>query len=229
MQQPLPAPTAQGAFAKTPFPHLLVYALENRLTGTFELTAFGGSVATLLVVQGLPAKVRTTESVHFLGNVMLELGLITQEQHAASIQKLSESPRLHGQVLIEMGILDEQRVQVAVRTQLEKKLDHLFTLPVETLFSFYDGVDLLQSFGGPPTPTDPFPALWRGVRQSPAWEHVDGTLRRIGPSAIRLAPQAQVERFMLGRAEAGVLDLLRQRPMRVVDLANAKVVGPSVA
>src|SRR4051812_39849563 len=38
MQLQLPAPTASGAFNKTPFPHLLVYALERRLSGTFELS-----------------------------------------------------------------------------------------------------------------------------------------------------------------------------------------------
>jgi curved DNA-binding protein CbpA len=229
MDQSLPAPTAQGAFAKTPFPHVLVYALEQRLTGSFDLVVGDQSVATLLVIQGVPAKVRTADAVHFLGDVMLGLGLINPDQHAASLQRLQESPRLHGQVLIEMGFLDEQRVMMGVRAQLEAKLDHLFTLPVETMFAFYDQIDLLQRFGGPPTPIDPFPALWRGVRQSPSWEHVDGTLRRVGQNAICISPRSQIERFLLGRAEAAAIDLLRQRPMRVIDVANAKVVGPSVA
>src|SRR5207253_2198360 len=64
------APTAQGSFARTPFPHLLVYALERALTGTFELHVGAQSVATMLVIQGVPAKLRTTEGVHFLGDVM---------------------------------------------------------------------------------------------------------------------------------------------------------------
>ena len=71
MQVPAPAPTAQGSFAKTPFPHLLVYALERALTGTFELhvpSRGAESVATMLFVQGVPAKVRTTDGVHYLGS-----------------------------------------------------------------------------------------------------------------------------------------------------------------
>ena len=223
------APTAQGSFAKTPFPHLLVYALERALTGTFELHVGAQSVATMLVIQGVPAKLRTTEGVHFLGDVMAELGMVSLEAVQASQQRMQESPRLQGQILKELGAVDDARLEAGVRAQLDRKLEHLFGLPAETVFSYYDNIDALQRYGGPPTPIDPFPALWRGVRQAPAWEHVDATLRRVGASAVRIGPSAQLDRFQFTRVEGGALDLLRQRPMRVVDLANSKVVGPSVA
>ena len=233
MQAPPPAPiqpTAQGSFAKTPFPHLLVYALERGLSGSFELHLPGGeSLASILVIQGVPAKVRTTEATHFLGDVMLELGLVSAEAVKASQERMAESPRLQGQILLELGAIDEARLDAGLRAQLERKLEQLFTLPAETVFSYFDGVDNLQRFGGPPTPIDPLPALWRGVRQVPAWEHVDATLRRVGSAAVRITANAQLERFQFTRVELGALDLLRQRPLRVVDLANAKVVGPSVA
>lgn len=229
MQVPPPAPTAQGSFAKTPFPHLLVYALERALTGTFELHIGAQSVATMLFMQGFPAKVRTAEGVHYLGDVMAELGLVSAEAVKASLERMAESPRLQGQILKELGAVDDARLEAGVRAQVDRKIEHLFTLPADTVFSYYDGVDALQRYGGPPTPIDPLPALWRGVRQSPAWEHVDATLRRVGSAAVRIAAHAQLDRFQFTRVEAGALDLLRQRPLRVVDLANAKVVGPSVA
>jgi tetratricopeptide (TPR) repeat protein len=229
MQNPPTLPTAQGSFAKTPFPHLLVYALERALTGTFELHVGAQSVATMLFVQGVPAKLRTTEGVHFLGDVMAELGIISPEALRASQDRMAESPRLQGQILLEIGAIDEARLEAGVRAQLDRKLEHLFGLPADTVFSYYDGIDALQRYGGPPTPIDPFPALWRGVRQAPAWEHVDATLRRVGSSAVRIGPNAHLDRFQFTRVEGGALDLLRQRPMRVVDLANSKVIGPSVA
>lgn len=234
MQGSAPPPTAQGSFAKTPFPHLLVYALERALNGTFELhlPGTGGgadSVATILVVGGVPAKIRTTEQVHCLGDVMVELGLVSAEAVKASLERMAESPRLQGQILKELGAIDDARLEAGVRGQLDRKIEHLFTLPSETVFSYFDGVDALARYGGPPTPIDPLPALWRGVRQTPAWEHVDATLRRVGAAAVRIAANAQLDRFQFTRVEAGALELLSQRPMRVVDLANAKVVGPSVA
>src|SRR5262245_52633073 len=76
MQPPLPAPTASGSFLKTPFPHLLVYALERRLTGTFELAHGATPLATMLVIGGCPAKVKTAEPLHFLGDVLVDLGMI---------------------------------------------------------------------------------------------------------------------------------------------------------
>ncbi|MDB5213074.1 MAG: repeat/DnaJ domain/tetratricopeptide repeat protein [Myxococcaceae bacterium] len=234
MQNPPTGPTAQGSFAKTPFPHLLVYALERALSGTFELhlpqpDGSAQSVATMLVIQGVPAKLRTTDGVHYLGDVMAELGLVSPEAVKASQERMAESPRLQGQILKELGAVDDSRLDAGVRAQLDRKLEHLFGLPSETVFSYYDGVDALQRYGGPPTPIDPLPALWRGVRQAPAWEHVDATLRRVGSSAVRIGANAQLDRFQFTRVEGGALDLLRQRPMRVTDLANSKVIGPSVA
>ncbi len=228
MQNP-PAPTAQGSFAKTPFPHLLVYALERRLTGSFELFVGGANVASLVVIGGAPAKLRTSEGVHYLGDVLLELGMIDQAQLSASHARLQESPRLQGQILQEMGILDEARLDLGLRAQLERKLEHLFTLPVESEFAFFENHDALARYGGAPTPIDPLPVLWRGIRQRPSWEHVDATLRRVGSAAVRIGPSAQIDRFQFSRAEASAVELLRQRTMRVVDLAATKVVGPSAA
>ena len=230
MQAPPTAPTAQGSFAKTPFPHLLVYALERALTGTFELHFGATSLATIVVVQGVPAKIRLTEPVHFLGDIMAELGMVDPNAVRAAHEKMSvEGPRLMGQVLKELGATDDARIEAGVRAQLDRKVEHLFGLNSDTVFSYYDNFDALSGYGGPPTPIDPFPALWRGVRQAPAWEHVDATLRRVGTSSVRVAPNANLDRFHFTRVEVGALELLRQRPMRIVDLANSKVIGPSAA
>ena len=230
MQAPPTAPTAQGSFAKTPFPHLLVYALERALTGTFELHFGATSLATILVVGGVPAKIRLSEPVHFLGDIMAELGIVPGDAVRAAHERIAQAPgRLMGQVLKELGACDEARVEAGVRAQLDRKMEHLFGLTADTVFSYYDNFDALAGYGGPPTPLDPFPALWRGVRQAPAWEHVDATLRRVGQSAVRVAPTANLDRFQFTRVEVGALELLRQRPMRIVDLANSKVIGPSAA
>ncbi len=230
MQAPPTAPTAQGSFAKTPYPHLLVYALERALTGTFELHFNAASLATILVVGGVPAKIRLSEPVHFLGDIMAELGMVPGDAVRAAHERIAQAPgRLMGQVLKELGACDEARVEAGVRAQLDRKIEHLFGLTADTVFSYYDNFDALAGYGGPPTPLDPFPALWRGVRQAPAWEHVDATLRRVGQSAVRVAPTANLERFQFTRVEVGALELLRQRPMRVVDLVNSKVIGPSAA
>lgn len=216
MQSPLPAPTASGALLKTPFPHLLIYALERRLTGTFELS----TSATMLVVDGCPAKVRTNDSRHWLGTLMHELRLISKEQLGAALARMQERPRLLGQILVEMGAIDPPRLDGALRAQVERKVEHLFTLPNETTFAYYDGIDLLEHVGGAPTPIDPLPVLWRGVRQQPPWEHVDATLRRVGGALLRTPEATRLERFAFDAEELHLISLLRERPTRAFDVPN---------
>jgi tetratricopeptide (TPR) repeat protein len=226
MQGQLPAPTASGSLAKTPFAHLLVYALERRLTGTFELSVGDASMATMVVLGGCPAKIRTAEPIHHLGIVLMELGMISPEQLQTSLARLQESPRLQGQILLEMGAVDPPRLEAGLRSQVERKVEHLFGLSNDTTFTYYDGLDFLQHFGGAPTPIDPFPVLWRGVRDRPAWEHVDVTLRRVGGAFIRPSATAQLERFAFTPQELEAIERLRQRPLRVVDIAG--VIGPAL-
>jgi hypothetical protein len=224
--QPPQAPTASGTLIRTPFPHLMVYALERRLTGSFELWRGAASVATMVVVGGCPGKVRIQEPLFQLGNVMLELGMITQEALHASLARMQESPRLQGQALLELGAIDPASLEIGLRAQVERKVEHLFGLPSDTAFEYWDNVDRLQGFGGAPTPIDPFPVLWRGVRESPAWEHVDATLRRIGPALLRASAHAQLERFGFARQELEVVELLRQRPTRMLDVTS--IAGPTI-
>lgn len=226
MQGPLPAPTATGSFIKTPFPHLMVYALERRLTGTFELSRGAISMATMLVMGGCPAKIRTSDPVHFLGNVLLELGMITPQHLQASLANMQgpQGPRLQGQVLLEMQAIDAARLDAGLRSQVERKVEHLFGLSTDTTFAYFDNVDLLSRYGGPPTPIDPFPVLWRGCREQPALEHVDATYRRVGTALLRAAPTAQLERFAFTPQEQQAIDLIRQRPTRPVDIAT--MLGP---
>lgn len=226
MQGPLPAPTATGSFIKTPFPHLMVYALERRLTGTFELSRGSVSMATILVMGGCPAKIRTSDPVHFLGNVLLELGMISPQHLQASLANMQgpQGPRLQGQLLLEMQAIDAARLDAGLRSQVERKVEHLFGLSSDTTFAYFDNVDLLSRFGGQPTPIDPFPVLWRGCREQPALEHVDATFRRVGTALLRAAPTSQFERFAFTPQEAQAVEMMRQRPTRPVDITAA--LGP---
>jgi hypothetical protein len=207
--------------AKTPFSNLLVYALERRLSGTFEFSLANASIATMVVLDGGPAKVRTEAPVHHLGMVMMELGMITPEHLAKSLVDMQQRPQLQGQILLELGALDPALLEAGLRAQIERKVEYLFTLSSETTFAYYDGFDLLQGFGGSPTPIDPLPVLWRGMRQSPAWEHVEATLQRIANAWIRVFPNAPVDRFGLAPVERQVVEALRQHPARLLDITNS--------
>lgn len=225
MEGQSPAPTAAGSLAKTPFPHLLVYALERRLSGTFVLAVGEAPLASMVVIQGCPAKVHTNVAIHQLGTVLADLGMITPEQLAASLEKAGENHQLQGQVLVEMGAIDAAQLENGLKLQVERKVEHLFALSGETTFAYYDGVDLVPATGGPQVPIDPFPVMWRGVRNTPPWEHVDATLQRVGSAMIRPSSIAQFERFAFAGQELKAVERLQKQPARVVEITT--ILGPS--
>lgn len=228
MQPTVPAPSAQGVLAKTPFAHLLIYVVERSLTGTLEIGLHGASAATIVVQGGQPLKVRLTEPAHFLGEVARDMGVIDQAQLDASLARMQESPRLQGEILVEMGALDQAALSSVLAAQLERKLSHLFALPPDAAFAYYDGVDGLMGYGGRDNVAiDAFPVVWRGVRETPSWEHVNQTLTRLGTSPMRLRATARLDRFDFTAQEQQVITLLAQRPMRLYDLTSAKILGPS--
>ncbi len=225
-----PAPQAQGVFTKTPFSNLLVYAMDRRLNGTMELTVPDGRAVSIWFADGMPAKARLTEGVMFLGDIMVELGFVTDEQHQLLLTQNQVSGDLYGQALLAQGTITGEQLMEGLGTQLSRKIEYVFSLPAETAFAYYDGYNSLAEFGAEDYPQiDPLVAMWAGVRTSPPWEHVHQTLTRIGNAAVRLAAHANPDRFGFGKAERAALDLLRQHPHRVSELSATKVIGPTAA
>ena len=71
----LPEPSATGSLAKKPLAHLLIYALDRKLTGTFELGDDERGGVHVVVSDGLVARVGTSESIMYLGHVLYENGV----------------------------------------------------------------------------------------------------------------------------------------------------------
>jgi curved DNA-binding protein CbpA len=226
----LPPATAEGTFSKTPLVQVLVYVLERSLTGTIEVTHPDGPWASILVLDGHPAKGRTSEPVAYLGNILRELGYIDDTTLNASLASMAKERRLHGQILLSMGKITEQQLSDALRAQLLRKVEHLFDWPPDTKFAYYDGFDALHTYGGDDhVQLDPLPLVWSAIRTQPPWEHVHAALTRAGSNALRLSPAAQIERFEFSKDERAAADLLRMQPMRIHELVGAKILGASTA
>jgi curved DNA-binding protein CbpA len=226
----LPEPSAQGTLAKTPLPHLLIYALERQLSGTIELTAPDGDGGTILVIDGQPLKARTAHPTSYLGRVLLELGFLTDEQLDASLRTLAETKRLHGQILLEAGHINEEQLELGLRAQLVRKLQALVHLPADTVFAYYDSFDSLAAYGGDGhVGIDPAPIIWAAIREAPPWEHVHAALTTIGSAGVRLAANAETARFSFDKGERATIDLLRTRALRVHELTGAGTLQPRLA
>jgi tetratricopeptide (TPR) repeat protein len=220
-----PTPTSSGQLARTPFPHLLVYAHDRQLTGTFEFRAPDASMATVLMLQGRPAKAKlSAQSIH-LGQVLLELGVIDAAMHDASLREMASAAsgarRLHGAILLERGAIDRGQLDDGLRAQLLRKMAHVATMPVATVFEFYGDWDGLADFGAEPSPIDTFAVVWGAIREQPPFEHAKAALERMTRGRLRVTKTAQLDRFVFTQEERRWIDLLRVRALRLDDLFAA--------
>jgi curved DNA-binding protein CbpA len=227
MSSQRPPPAASGRLEKTPLAHLIVYAHERQLTGTLELETPEKETASILFLEGQPAKVKTSAAIAHLGRVLLELGFIDQGRYDRSLVQLSQTKRLHGQILIESGALNDDQLVAGLRAQILRKLQHVYSFAPESQFRFFDGYDALASFGGDETVSvDPLPLVWAAIRSAPPWVHISNTLTRVTQLPLRLSRRAELTRFEFGRAERDLIELLRMRPMKVTELTQTEVLKP---
>src|SRR5580698_2622802 len=227
---PRPEPSADGTLAKTPFPHLLIYALDRRLSGTIELVTPDKDGGTILVLDGQPTKARTVKPTAYLGRVLHDLGLLTDADLNSSLRALAEQKRLHGQILLEAGHINEEQLELGLRAQLVRKLQALVHLPADTVFNYYDSFDSLASYGGDGhVGINPAPIIGAAIRGAPPWEHVHAALTTIGSAGVRLAANAETARFSFDKGERATIDLLRARALRVHELTGAGTLQPRLA
>jgi hypothetical protein len=221
-----PAPSASGTLERTPIPSLLAYAFEQRLTGTLELRAASGS-ATIVFAEGWPTKARTSEPA-YLGGILLGLGLIDDAQLNASLARMASERKLHGRILLEMGALTPPMLQRGLVAQLARKIEQVATMPAQTTYAYYAGVDALAGFGGAePVRVDPLRLIWTAARNTPPWQQVAEAMARVERGVtIQVPPGAPVERLGLEGRELELCDLLRRRPTPMRDLLAAQILTP---
>jgi hypothetical protein len=220
-----PAPTASGTLEKTPVPGLLAYAVEQRLTGTLELTADSAS-ATLVFFEGWPTKARTSEPA-YLGGVLHGLGLIDDSQLNASLGRMAAERKLHGRILVEMGALDPPRLLRGLIAQLARKLEHVAQMPPKTTFAYFAGTDALAAWGGPEVVrVDPLPIIWSMLRANPPWPQVNDAIARVERGVVmRIPPGMPIERMRFERRELELVDMIRHRAMSLRELQATQLLS----
>ncbi|NUO50933.1 MAG: DnaJ domain-containing protein [Polyangiaceae bacterium] len=225
-----PAPTAEGNLTKTPLVHLLVYMLDQRLTGTALFQTPDGVNHGIYFEKGVPSKVRTGGMVAPLDRVLLEMGLLDEQTLRQSLMEVSKKKVLHGRFLVSKGLLDGGTILKVLKQQILRKLIHLFELDPETRYAFYADYNLLANYGGPElTPVEPLSLIMTGVRMRSDDPLVEATLQRLGKRALGLHIDAEVKRFEFRKEESAVVDLMRIKKMSVEDIIGHGVAHESVA
>jgi curved DNA-binding protein CbpA len=218
-----PQPTAAGTLAATPMQHLLVYALERRLSGSIVLETPQGERSAFEVESGVPTKAKTSQPVIHLGRVLLEMRALDERTLHETLARVAKEKVLHGRLLIEERMVDQQTLDEALREQLARKIQWMATLPPQTIYGYYEGASFLSRWGGEPTPLEPLALIWRAIRSYESPQRIDAALARLPQRELRLHPEAQPSRFRFSDRDRVVLDLLRAKPHSLRELLESEV------
>jgi hypothetical protein len=191
-----PKPDAQGDFTRYPFPRLLFYLYKKQFLGELVLWQPDTFEGRIYFRDGLPVFTDMPYSTDVLGRVLVERGLISEEQLYASLQQLSTSDLLQGQLLIQMGALDMGGLIEGLRLQLLRKLNRIFGLS-EVNFAIYAGdhdrgVDAEEG----QVRADPLWVIYHGVRNTfdnsrlqPELDKLHGMAVGLGPGFVDIYPR----------------------------------------
>ncbi|MEO8906017.1 MAG: DnaJ domain-containing protein [Polyangiaceae bacterium] len=211
-------PTAQGSLEATPLGHLLVYSLDRVLTGTLVLEEPSGKRHAIYFDEGGPAKAKIQDPVLFLGRVLVDQKVISDEVYERTLAAATERGVLHGQVLLAEGAIDGHTLREGLREQLSRQVLWMFSLPPSTLFGYYDRLNFLERWGGEGVRAKPLALIWRGVREYAHAGHLAEVLGRFGDQVIQLHVDAPIRRFRFEKREQAVIDVLRAKPQPLPEL-----------
>ena len=217
-------PTATGSLESTPLLNLLIYSLDNRLSGTLVLEEpAAGYKHAIQFEEGTPSKVKTAEVVQYLGHVLVSLGAIEDGVRARTFEEAAAAGELHGRVLLRDGYIDEATLRAGLREQLARQIVYLAGRPLHTLYGYYDGVDLLERWGGPAVRGRPLNVIWRVIEAHADSARIGDVVKRLGDREIRLHNDAPIQRFHFGRDEKPLIELLRAKPQGLTELVARDV------
>jgi len=220
-------PTAEGSLEKTPLVHLLVYMADRELTGSIVLVSphpDGPLENVIYFCDGAPAKIRTAEPIAYLGTVLRELRILTDAALSSSLAAVAETKELHGELLVRTGVIDRAALLTGLRVQAARKMAHIFHVPGETTFSFFENANLLEDWGGPELfPLDPLEQIRLAASARNEERIVDATLARLGATKLKLHEESEVERFRFGPSEQAVVEWIRSHPSPLADIVASRI------
>lgn len=207
-----PPPTAEGDLTGTPFAHLVVYALERKLSGTLLLEETPDRIHTLNFAGGTPSKCRPGDDFEPLGKLLVDQGLIEQAvlDAALSTHGLLNQGGLLGDMLVMAGHIEAEALDEVLGHQFRLRVVRLFGLEGATRFRWYESHDALADWGANPMAADAFELLWAGLEKhgdkASSLEPTIAALREDQPLVIH--PRAPLERLGLDGEASEVVELL---------------------
>ncbi|MDC3953545.1 hypothetical protein [Polyangium jinanense] len=211
-------PTAEGDLGRTPFAHLLVYALDKQLTGALFLREASGIEHAIRLEAGAPVKVRPGDGHAMLGEMLVEAGAIDE----TTLRGALSMHGLLGDALLLAGCVERDLLEQTAARQFMMRMTRLFSLGADTTYSYFDGRTDLLDDAAPTATMHPLAVLWAGVRaHATASSMMTETIERLRDVTIRIHPTAAIERFAPTTEEREILDRIRTSELALAQLFTA--------
>lgn len=218
----------RGSLRQTPLAEFLIQAYDDALDGTLLLQTREREKSAILFLRGTPAKARPAQKTVFLGEVAVDLGLISRGVAQKTRERAEAEGRTHGSVLREEGHLDETGLFVALREQLFRQVLNLADLPDTTGFGFYRANYLADWGDSGQWRVKPLPMIWRALVGHLPETRREAWLQRLGETSLQMRPEAPVVRYHLTTPETSVVDMLRAKAMPLSQLMRSGVGAPDL-
>jgi len=223
------APTASGTLAATPLGHLLIYALDRRLTGTVVFEEPDHKKHAVYFSMGAPAAARTAGLVAPLGELAIARGVLSRARLEPALQAAREAGKRLGELLLDWVVVDEAALDALLREQVARRVKELRLLPPDTAYGYYDGTNFLERAGGPREPSSALPLILRVMRLAPDAGRAAEAIARLGDAVLRFHVDAPLSQFDFEPGEQAVVDVLRAKPQALGELtARGLLASPAL-
>jgi hypothetical protein len=193
----------KGDLRTMPLPDVLQWVGTGRKTGTLHLERHSVQ-KRIFLRDGAIFSSWSNDPRESLGQFLIRLGLLTEEQLFRALLAQEEKGRLIGSILVGDGILTEDGLKEALKAKAEETIYDLFLWP-SGLFEFLEGdvpSNLLINFETPVTPV-----ILEGIRRVDEWQRIRElfpTMETTFTAAAPLAPNAPaLDRHVVALAAAG--------------------------
>ncbi|HEY3493162.1 MAG TPA: hypothetical protein VGK73_00695 [Polyangiaceae bacterium] len=216
---PALVPEVGGFLQATSLSRLLAHALDCRFAGTLVLEESSGFRHGVQFEAGVPRKAKTGCPVAFLGDVLVELGLLSSALHQSTLERALAEKRLHGQVLLAERAVSERGLGTGLREQLLRQILWMFGRPRDTRFGFFPGADLLENWGAvSPVRTDAMELIWRGLRDHEGAAEIDRALAEIADKPLTLREDLPLDYFFFMGQDRMIVERLQSGPQSFSEL-----------
>ena len=219
-------PSARGTLTSTPLVHVLVYMLDHRQTGTVVLREIDGRHHVIYFDEGRASMVRNGRPIALFGDGLVSSGLIAPDVLIKALEVARRNGSLLGDYLVGSGLITNDARQLALSTQVPRKLERLVNLAPDTDYAFYSGVNLIADWArGELFPCHPLGAILAAVRTWHDRARVRATLSRIAKQPLTFHPDLDLSDFILTGEEQSVVEAIHSAAYTLSSLYDLRVAG----